>query len=74
MAVLEETVRELKEALKAFKPAPDWLDRVIGSMKGTVTIHGTSPWHSWRRKGLACLLETSVTIHGTVAFPPKRAI
>jgi len=33
MAVLEEAVRELREAMNARKPAPDWLDRVIGSMK-----------------------------------------
>ena len=33
MAVLEEAVRELREELNARKPAPDWLDRVIGSMK-----------------------------------------
>ncbi len=31
--VLEEAVRELQEAMTARKPAPDWLDRVIGSMK-----------------------------------------
>jgi hypothetical protein len=33
MTVLEEAVRELREELTARKPAPDWLDRVIGSMK-----------------------------------------
>ena len=33
MTALEETVRELQEALHARQPAPDWLDRVIGSMK-----------------------------------------
>jgi hypothetical protein len=33
MAVLEQTVRELQEAINARGPAPDWLDRVIGSMK-----------------------------------------
>ncbi len=33
MTVLEEAVRELREELNARKPAPDWLDRVIGSMK-----------------------------------------
>jgi len=33
MTVLEQTVRELQEAMNARKPAPDWLDRVIGSMK-----------------------------------------
>jgi hypothetical protein len=30
---LEKAVRELQEALKSRKPASDWLDRVIGSMK-----------------------------------------
>ncbi len=33
MTVLEEQVRELQEAINTRKPAPDWLDRVIGSMK-----------------------------------------
>ena len=33
MTALEEAVRELQEAMKARKPASDWLDRVIGSMK-----------------------------------------
>ncbi len=33
MTALEEAVRELQEAMRARKPAPDWLDRVIGSMK-----------------------------------------
>jgi len=33
MKVLEEAVRELQEAKKARSPAPDWMDRVIGSMK-----------------------------------------
>jgi hypothetical protein len=33
MTALEGTVRELQEAMKARHPAPDWLDRVIGSMK-----------------------------------------
>jgi hypothetical protein len=33
MTVLEEAVRELQQALNARQPAPDWLDRVIGSMK-----------------------------------------
>ena len=32
MTVLEQTVRELQEAMNTRKPAPDWLDRVIGSM------------------------------------------
>jgi hypothetical protein len=31
---LEETVRELQDAMNARKPAADWLDQVIGSMKG----------------------------------------
>jgi hypothetical protein len=30
---LEETVRDLQDAVNARKPTPDWLDRVIGSMK-----------------------------------------
>jgi hypothetical protein len=30
---LENAVNELGEAMKARKPAPDWLDQVIGSMK-----------------------------------------
>jgi hypothetical protein len=33
MTVLEEAVRELQHAISARTPAPDWLDRVIGSMK-----------------------------------------
>lgn len=33
MNVLEQAVRELQEALNARKPAPNWLDRVIGTMK-----------------------------------------
>ena len=33
ITVLEEAVRELQEAMRARKPAADWLDRVIGSMK-----------------------------------------
>jgi hypothetical protein len=33
MTVLEQTVRELRQALEARQPGPDWLDRVIGSMK-----------------------------------------
>ena len=33
MTALEAAVRELQEAMKARKPAPDWLDCVIGSMK-----------------------------------------
>ena len=33
MTVLEKAVRELQEAKNTRKPAPDWLDRVIGSMK-----------------------------------------
>lgn len=31
--VLEETVRELQDAMSARKPMADWLERVIGSMK-----------------------------------------
>ncbi len=33
MTAIEESVRELREVLKARGPDPDWLDRVIGSMK-----------------------------------------
>ena len=43
--VLEQTVCELQAALNSRQPAPDWLDRVIGSMKdepafGEVLAHG----------------------------------
>ena len=30
---LEQAMRKLQEALRARKPAADWLDRVIGSLK-----------------------------------------
>lgn len=33
ITVLEQAVRELQGAMNDRKPAPDWLDRVIGSMK-----------------------------------------
>jgi hypothetical protein len=33
MIALEQAVRDLQEAMRTRKPAPDWLDRVIGSMK-----------------------------------------
>ena len=33
MTALEESVRELQEAMNVRKPASDWLERVIGSMK-----------------------------------------
>jgi hypothetical protein len=33
MTALEDAVRELQQAMRARPPAPDWLDRVIGSMK-----------------------------------------
>jgi hypothetical protein len=33
MSAVEETVRELQDAMQSRHPAPDWLDRVIGSMK-----------------------------------------
>jgi hypothetical protein len=33
MTAMEQAVRELQEMMKARQPAPDWLDRVIGSMK-----------------------------------------
>jgi hypothetical protein len=32
MTALEEAVCELREAINARKPAPHWLERVIGSM------------------------------------------
>jgi hypothetical protein len=33
MTAVEEAVRELQEVIRARKPAADWLDRVMGSMK-----------------------------------------
>jgi hypothetical protein len=33
MTALEEAVRELQRAMTGRTPAPDWLDRMIGSMK-----------------------------------------
>ena len=33
LITLEEAVRDLQEALRTRRPADDWLDRVIGSMK-----------------------------------------
>ena len=33
VTALEATVREMKDAMNARKPAADWLDQVIGSMK-----------------------------------------
>ncbi len=33
LTALEQAVRELKEAMNTRVSAPDWLDRVIGSMK-----------------------------------------
>ena len=33
MTAMEEAVRELQELMKVRSPAPDWLERVIGSMK-----------------------------------------
>ena len=33
VTALENAVHELQEALNARKPGPDWLDRVVGSMK-----------------------------------------
>jgi hypothetical protein len=33
VTALEEAVRELQDAMIARKPAADWLDRMIGSMK-----------------------------------------
>jgi hypothetical protein len=53
MTALEETVRELQEAMKSRTPAPDWLDRVIGSMKDEpafdeVLAHGRAIRHADR--------------------------
>jgi len=53
MTVLEQAVRELQEALNARKPAPDWLDHVIGSMKDEpafdeVLAHGRAIRHADR--------------------------
>jgi hypothetical protein len=33
MAALEQAVRALQEEMRTRRPAPDWLERVIGSMK-----------------------------------------
>jgi hypothetical protein len=33
MTAVELAVRELQAAIRTRQPAPDWLDRVIGSMK-----------------------------------------
>jgi len=33
MTLVENAVRELQEAMRSRRPAADWLDRVIGSMK-----------------------------------------
>jgi hypothetical protein len=33
MTAMEAAVRELQDLMKARGPAPDWLDRVIGSQK-----------------------------------------
>lgn len=33
LTAVEEAVREIQDALKTRKPADDWLNRVIGSMK-----------------------------------------
>ncbi len=33
LTAVENALRELQEAMKTRNPAPDWLDRVIGSMK-----------------------------------------
>ena len=50
MTSLEQAVRELQEAMRTRKPAPDWLDRVIGSMKNEpafdeVLRHGRAMRH-----------------------------
>ena len=56
MTVLEKTVRDLEEAINARNPAPDWLDRVIGSMKDEpafdeVLTHGRAIRHADRPAG-----------------------
>jgi hypothetical protein len=33
VTAVEEAIRQIKDALRARQPDPDWLDRVIGSMK-----------------------------------------
>jgi hypothetical protein len=33
MTAAEQAIRELREAMNGRQPAPDWLDRVVGSMK-----------------------------------------
>jgi hypothetical protein len=33
MTALEQAVRELQNAIKGRTPVPNWLDRVVGSMK-----------------------------------------
>lgn len=33
LTVLEDKVRQLQESLSARQPVPDWLDRLIGSMR-----------------------------------------
>jgi hypothetical protein len=53
MTALEEAVSELQEAIQVRKPAPDWLDRVIGSMKDEpafeeVLAHGRAIRHADR--------------------------
>jgi hypothetical protein len=45
LTALEERVRELQEAMRSREPSPEWLERVIGSMKGEaefgeVVAHG----------------------------------
>ena len=53
MNVLEQAVRELREAMNARQTAPDWLERVIGSMKDEpafdeVLSHGRAIRHADR--------------------------
>lgn len=53
MMALEEAVRELQETINARKPTPDWLERVIGSMKDEpafdeVLAHGQAIRHADR--------------------------
>lgn len=53
MTAVEAAVSELREAMNARTPAPDWLERVIGSMKGEpafdeVVAHGQAVRHADR--------------------------
>ncbi len=51
MTALEESVRELQELIRARRPAANWLDSVIGSMKDEpafdeVLAHGRAKRHA----------------------------